>query len=122
MKDNATELDWLELSNSVDAILGLAFHCWIPPRVHQENLYSEIQSYSSSFQAHQEDPAVWVIGEGVYGSSLLGNVHGPIQLDTLDAGLPNHLKLFSTVDGEDRKGMQIINTYLLQGELNQIQE
>ena len=83
---------------------------------------SEIQSYSSSFQAHQEDPAVWVIGEGIYGSSLLGNVHGPIQLDTLDAGLPNHLKLFSTVDGEDRKGMQIINTYLLQGELNQIQE
>jgi len=55
---------------------------------------SEIQSYSSSFQAHQEDPAVWVIGEGVYGSSLLGNVHGPIQLDTLDAGLQIILNYF----------------------------
>jgi hypothetical protein len=87
---------------------------------------SEIQSYSSSFQAHQEDPAAWVIGEGVYGSSLLCNVHGPIQLDTLDAGLPNHhLQLFSTVDGQISQGLslgQIINTYLLQGELNQIQE
>lgn len=64
---------------------------------------SEIQSYSPSFQAHQEDPAVWVIGEGVYGSSLLGNVHGPIQLDTLDARLPNHCKLFRLTMGKIAK-------------------
>jgi len=57
LKDNATELDWLELSNSVDAILGLAFHRWIPPRVHQENLSawykSTIRKPKEKQQAHR---------------------------------------------------------------------
>ena len=30
--------DWSMLSYSVNSILGLSLNCWIPPRIHQENL------------------------------------------------------------------------------------
>ena len=63
--------------------------------------YSKIQSDSASFQAHQEDPAVWIMGEGVYGSPFFSNVHGSIQLDTLDARLPNHRKLVELSTDKD---------------------
>lgn len=30
--------DWLILPYSVNSILSLPLHCWVPPRIHQENL------------------------------------------------------------------------------------
>jgi hypothetical protein len=35
---SSTQLDWLELPNSVDTVLRLVLDRWIPPRVHLEHL------------------------------------------------------------------------------------
>jgi hypothetical protein len=84
----------------------------------------QIKSNTSGFQAHQENPAVWILSESL--NSVIPSRHGHAsnQLNTVDTWLQNNNNNNNNYNLtlSPHKQKTAVYTYLLQGVVNEIQE